>query len=163
MSESQVMLRNVLIHHKPLVWMNGSFWTQFRNRGSLSYYGVNLTERRRSHCCLPPHMSMVQWYADLWWCAGEAFAPLFREFFWKFENQISSVILLFVKMGCFMHYIISVKKSLKAYARHWNAPISDLKSDKFLDSHILFLCPLEFPFCSLYLSLVYALWVHSHY
>lgn len=154
MAESQVMLRNVLIQHKPLVWMNGSCWTQFRNRGSLSYYGVNLTERRRPYCCLPPHMSMIQWYADLWMCTVDAFAPSFiREFFWEFESQISSIILLFVKASCFMHYIIAVKKGLKAYARHWNAPISELKSDKFLDSQVLFLCPLEFPFWSLSISL----------
>lgn len=45
-----------------------------------------------------------------------------------------------------MLYIIAIKKGLKAYARHWNAAISELKCDKFLDSEVLFLCPLKFPF-----------------
>lgn len=39
-------------------------------------------------------------------------------------------------MSCFILYIIAVKKVLKAYARHWNAAISELKCDKFLDSQV---------------------------
>lgn len=101
---SQVVLGDVLIHHKPLVCTSGSCWTQFRSRGRLSYYGVNLKESR-SHC-----------FSSSYICETSDMLTSDGPFFTKFESLRvkSSELILSVNMSCFNLYIIAEKKDLKA-------------------------------------------------